>query len=105
VYSRASRLVDHDQGLVLVGNIEIPRWNSRLRRALGSTDGRYAQGIAKLESVFGADASFVHPYFTTTQDAIDMALGYPFGDLQQKVVDALSVGLVANLKPGNRIFA
>jgi hypothetical protein len=28
VHSRASRLVDHDQGLVLVGNIKIPRWNS-----------------------------------------------------------------------------
>jgi hypothetical protein len=61
--------------------------------------------VAKLESVFGADASLVHPYFATAQDAIDMALGYAFGDLQQEVVDALPVGLVANLKPGNRIFA
>jgi hypothetical protein len=49
--------------------------------------------------------AFVHPNFAAAQDAIDVALGHALGDAQQEVVDALSVGLVANLKPCNRIFA
>jgi hypothetical protein len=62
MHRRARGLVHHDERLVLEGNIEIPCRNSGLRTALGGADGRYAQPVARLESVLG----LTRPLFTRT---------------------------------------
>jgi hypothetical protein len=49
--------------------------------------------------------ALVDPNLAAAQDAVDMALRHALGDAQQEVVDALAFGLLADLKPCNRIFA
>ena len=105
MYRDARRFVHHDERLVLERDFKIPCWNSCLDWTLGGADGWYAQPVTKLQPVLGRNPALIYPYLAAAQDAVDVALGHTLGDAQQVVVDALPLGLVANLKPGNRIFA
>jgi hypothetical protein len=76
---------------------------SKSRAGTAAWEGRSA--VAELQAILGGNASLVDPNLAAAQDAIDMALRHAFGDAHQEVVDALALGVLADLKPCNRIFA
>jgi hypothetical protein len=54
------------------------------------TQWRYSNLIAFLQPLFHFRARFVDPNFPAANDAIDVALGDAFGQLEQKVVEPLT---------------
>ena len=79
------------------------------RRRFGGPFGhpywRYAQLVAGLDTVVGLGPSPVDPHLAAAQDAINVALGHAFKQLDQIVVDTLPAGLFPDLVPRHRIFA
>ena len=105
MHRHAGRLVDHDQRIVFPGYLKIPWRNSRLRWSLGSSQRRYPHFVADLQPILGRHTPLVYPHLAAAHDAIDVALRHALGDAQQEIVDALALGLLADFKPRNRIFA
>ena len=60
-------------------------------------DGRNAQNVTRRETSVGLGPLAVHPHLPGTQDAVDHALGHPFEQGHQGVVDPLPVPLRTDL--------
>jgi len=65
---------------------------------------RNTQGVARLQTVVGADPAAVDPHFPAAQDPVDVALGNAFQQLSQVVVDALTSRIFTHFMPGCEIF-
>ena len=51
------------------------------------------------------DAPAVDPNLAAAQDPVDVALGYPFEDAEQEIVDALTLARLVNGKMIHNILA
>ena len=60
---------------------------------------------AQLQAVRLIHPFFIDAYFTTAQDAINMALGHTFQVFAQEVIDTLIATAFVNFSPRYRFFA
>ncbi|EHN65404.1 hypothetical protein CTATCC11996_13220 [Comamonas testosteroni ATCC 11996] len=64
---------------------------------VGDPDRGKTHHIAGLNPGLCTHAPLVDPYFTTTDDAVDMGLGHPLEVAHEKVVESLSGGVFIDL--------
>ncbi len=67
--------------------------------------GRNSQLIADVESRIGSDLAPIHANLAAAQDPVDVALRHPLQDLDEVVVDALPLPVLAHCKPVDSILA
>jgi hypothetical protein len=105
MHRNPGRLVDDQQRLVLHHHHEIARRYRGHSRGRRQTNRRHAYDIADAETEVGADATLVNADFATAQNPIHVTLRHPFANTQEKVVDPLSLALLADLQRSRRFFA
>src|SRR3989442_11795176 len=99
VHGYAARLVDHQQGGVLVDDRELQRlrdWSFPFR----NPDRGEADAVAGLQPIPGLYGPALHPPLAAAQHAVHMTLRHAFQPPQQKIVDALRGTFLADLEPG-----
>src|SRR5262252_1687043 len=84
-------LVDDEKMLVFEQDRRNRRHRQRRRRSSGcNSQRRNPHPVTEREALVGSGAGTVDPDLAAANDAIDVALRNPFGELQEKVVEALS---------------
>src|SRR4030042_657005 len=68
-------------------------------------DRRYPQLIADDQASLRTDLAAVHPDLAAAQDPVDVALGDALQDLDEVIVDALTLPILAHCKPVHSILA
>jgi hypothetical protein len=99
MHGDAGRLVDHQQALVLIDDRQVHLEfgaGHHLLFAAGDAQRRNAQQVAALQAIRDVRPAAIDPHLAAADDAVDVALGHPLAQLQQQVVEALPVLVLAD---------
>ena len=108
VHRHAGRLVDYQHGIVFIHNLKFARGRSAaFRRPLlfGNAYRRNAQHIALSKAVGAFAALFVEPHFAGADDALDVAFGHTFQNLDEIVVEPLAGIGFGDIQMIDQVFA